>query len=968
MAQPQTNPLAPVDEEVPEFETLAVPPSDKGLNSGPNPLAPAGEEAKKGAPGGTQFGGGDAKVVDLYWFEKISIIFTYLQLFSLLHTFSVSYFPSPFLQTTALVTLSTLDLTTLTHYLSPSAPKWISYHGSNGWSPFYTLVLNMVPFTLVWLLRYKNSNIYAKGSPNIGEKRISYMLLKSRIHVFLQYFQLPVLIATSRLWRCENVTRVVEVTWEIEYAHFRGLKSEPSFECAGGGYYFYLSVCSLLCIVSNAYLMRSNYLAISDYDIYNNSLDYEKSCLGCEICKIFELSENWDDGQWLNKIYRFRYRYYDLIKSVVFVLTVLPYCLNSTDLFKYLWGSDDEDFLQIMSVVSFFVVVSGYFLLCVNMVGRPFVSPSSNGVNLVFSVCLIVTNGVLLATAQGIRTAFTLPTRSNQQLRFVNGMGLVVAFVMVMFFSGLFRKGGARGEGREVEGVLKKIFARGRENSGGNGTFDKFIDAVRNARSTLEKCHASEPSMAPLHHLEDDMRKLRNCLLAQLKNRSILAIITNDLLDECAEYHSRSRKTSLLPGKALGETLDANASDLVLRRKFLVLQTPKKRRVMLKLLAVRFLVGNRKIKSLTTWETEILEDAKKLIFEYRKLFGKGLKSSDAFGEKFLKKVDNLGDAWKLLLKHWESKYKENVFRKPTKEDKNEKKEWYELYKRSRKNYELLEARLPFGGGMTLKWAEGMEALVKRWGVLKRDVWGDGVAVDFEEVGGEVKEGIRVFENAWEKTFGGEEISVEEKKEFEGVFYEVYSDIKEAKKVVKHWSDKAANLEKKWGEFKLSTIYSEVIEKGVEKKVAKIEAGWKALIRDWVDKWKARVGEEGKEMTSELKRERVGWYTKYGEARSKLKELKQGKKDLEHTVKETKEALGGGAQLSKSKVVKLKTKWKKHIRAWEKQWIVQNNGVKSREADKAGGDVEKWFGFYKKLGELDIEMNRKALEMGDDMTL
>ena len=73
MAQPQTNPLAPVNEEVPEFETLAVPPSDKGLNSGPNPLVPAGEEAKKGAPGGTQFGSGDAKVVDLYWFEKISM-------------------------------------------------------------------------------------------------------------------------------------------------------------------------------------------------------------------------------------------------------------------------------------------------------------------------------------------------------------------------------------------------------------------------------------------------------------------------------------------------------------------------------------------------------------------------------------------------------------------------------------------------------------------------------------------------------------------------------------------------------------------------------------------------------------------------------------------------------------------------------------------------------------------------------
>ncbi|GMH71581.1 hypothetical protein TL16_g05692 [Triparma laevis f. inornata] len=830
---------------------------------------------------------------------------------------SVSYLPSPFLQTTALVTLSTLDLTTLTHFLSPTAPKWIAYHGSGGWSPFYTFVLNLIPFLMVWFLSYKNSMIYTKGSTSIGLCRSSYMLLKSRVHVFLQYFQLPVLIATSRLWRCEDVTRVVAVTYEIEYAHFRGLKSEPSFECEGGGYYFYLSVCSLLCILYNAFLVRSNWLVIGDYDVYNNSLDYCKSRLSCEIIKIYALGEGWDDGQWLSNIYKF---------------------------------SDDEDFLNIMSVVFFFVVTSGYFLLCVNIVGRPYILPSSNSLNLVFSVCLIVNNGILFATAQGIRSTFTLPTRSTQQLRFVHGLGLGISVIIVGYYKLVKR------EEREVEGVLKTIIANedGLKSSR-NGGFGKFLDCVRGARTVLEKCQSTEPSMVPLHWLEEEMRKCRNVLLAQLKNRSILAIVVNDLLDECAEFHSRSRNGSLLPGKALGEVLDANAGDLVRRKKFLVLQTPRKRRVMIKLLAVRFLVGGRKIKSLTTWETEICEDAKKLVWEFGLLFGKGVSSGDVFGKKFLKRVDELGDAWKMLIKHWESKFKENVFRKPTKEDKKEKMEWYELYKRSRSNYELLGARLPFGGGMTLKFGAKMEKL------------GEGV---LEKLVGELKEGIRVFrKRSGRKPFGGGAIGIEEKKEFEGVWYECYGEIKEAKKVAKHWSDKAANLEKKWDEVKLCTVYSEIIEKGVEKKIAKVEAGWKALIRDWMDKWKARVGEEeGEEMTGDMKRERVGWYTKYGEAKSKLKELKAGRKDLDHAVKETKEALGGEGELSKSKVVKFKTKWNKHIRAWEKQWIVQNNGKKPTDADKAGGEVEKWFGFYKKLGEMGIEMDRKALEMGVDMQL
>ena len=67
---------------------------------------------------------------------------------------------------------------------------------------------------------------------------------------------------------------------------------------------------------------------------------------------------------------------------------------------------------------------------------------------------------------------------------------------------------------------MKTIIANedGLKNSR-NGGFGKFLDCVRGARTVLEKCQSTEPSMVPLHWLEEEMRKCRNVLLAQLKNR-----------------------------------------------------------------------------------------------------------------------------------------------------------------------------------------------------------------------------------------------------------------------------------------------------------------------------------------------------------------------------------------------------------------------------------------------------------------
>ena len=124
-----------------------------------------------------------------------------------------------------------------------------------------------------------------------------------------------------------------------------------------------------------------------------------------------------------------------------------------------------------------------------------------------------------------------------------------------------------------------------------------------------------------------------------------MAILVCDLLDECASFHASARGASLLPGRDLGETLDVAGVNLLRRRKLQVLQPPAKRRILLKLLAVRFFIGKREIASLVTWETEIIKDAERLTYEYSKLFG-GLAAEAAFGEGFVDKVEvSVGVVW-----------------------------------------------------------------------------------------------------------------------------------------------------------------------------------------------------------------------------------------------------------------------------------------------------------------------------------
>ena len=275
---------------------------------------------------------------------------------------------------------------------------------------------------------------------------------------------------------------------------------------------------------------------------------------------------------------------------------------------------------------------------------------------------------------------------------------------------------------------------------------------------------------------------------------------------------------------------------------------------------------------------------------------------------------------------------------------------------------MLGALYPFKGlGTKFLKEEGVEWT--KWEAYCGEAWGADADERLDKLAKGIKANIRRYEEAWVMSFGAE-IGVEAKRVFEARAYEIYGRTKAAKEKVKKWDEKARRLQKKWeGGLKMCSAFSAVGE--VESRLAKLEAGWKALIKEWLADVKDRVGEGGEKDAKNL---RVEWYRSYADCRAKLKEVKSMNKAINQAKADTAKVLeGGGEKVGRSKVVKLKTLWKKYIKAWEQQWVVEHDGSKPDSHDKAE-EVDVWYMWYKQLGELGIEMDRSALEAGEDMLL
>jgi len=214
---------------------------------------------------------------------------------------------------------------------------------------------------------------------------------------------------------------------------------------------------------------------------------------------------------------------------------------------------------------------------------------------------------------------------------------------------------------------------------------------------------------------------VRNCYLQALKERSVFGIILNATLEAMASTHDQLRGESLLPGRELADTLRGTGDSFEKRRYYQSLMSPQKRRILLKLLAVKMLIGNRNIEKLWDWETKLVEDGEVLMKDTEDLLGESVESEFAFTEDFTAALEDLGKKWKHLIKNWEKMYKLFNCVPPGKEEKRGRLVWYKSYKVCGRAAENLRRGWPFLG-LGVDFGEKVDKALVEGGGLLMECW------------------------------------------------------------------------------------------------------------------------------------------------------------------------------------------------------------------------------------------------------
>ena len=166
---------------------------------------------------------------------------------------------------------------------------------------------------------------------------------------------------------------------------------------------------------------------------------------------------------------------------------------------------------------------------------------------------------------------------------------------------------------------------------------------------------------------------------------------------------------SVLPGGKLAEELENSKLALLARRNTFSLMNARKRRMLLKMMALRAFIGERKIESLYTWETCVEEEYVKIEAAYRKLMNIPMQWQVVFRKEAIAEMEGLHKKLKSVIRTWEVNFERNFFKPPSVDDKAKKKDWYKCYKKLKVCVENLKASNP-PVGLASDWVERSASL------------------------------------------------------------------------------------------------------------------------------------------------------------------------------------------------------------------------------------------------------------------
>lgn len=489
-----------------------------------------------------------SKAASLLYFEKCLILFDLMQIQALLFGLSQPWpWPYFWLRASRWTTYFNIDVLLLSKYGAPMGATGGTrslWGEMTGFIPRYSLPLGLIPLVFFGLYYITKISLPYLARNGYTTRSIAFWYrLRALLLLIGQYFVVPCGLAVLRLLHCRDDTR--------------RLDADPIVKCGSFDQYGMLLLLLPVYVVFLVSLFLGLYSTVTDVTIYSSAIDHEMFLQRLELEWELKVSDTWLSAQlWLVSSYKRHSSHYRSFVAVQKLLLVILYTLLRSN-------------LSVQAVLFWLVITLGAARV---IYAPPFRCVSSNAILLVAQMVLVFNATLGTMTCMKIRESFLVST--NQTVWLFSGNGLAAFLIVVVL-------GITHREVWPSHPTSLKLREHGE-------VLHEWIAALRDARELVVDCNMKLGShralIVPIHMIEAQIKRVRNCWADAKARHSLLESSLRETLEDLVYIHERFDPIAFPP-----ETLTDPAFDMSDRQSLQILMNPLKRRLLIKLLGIRWL-------------------------------------------------------------------------------------------------------------------------------------------------------------------------------------------------------------------------------------------------------------------------------------------------------------------------------------------------------------------------------------------
>ena len=487
--------------------------------------------------------------VSMYWLEKILLILDYLQVYGILWNMSQTWpLPYVWLQWTRPAVWANVDYFSTT---GDGALLGRSHANISKWGEMDGYLEYVIPFCVISALSVLSSIcLMYSGSASVRFRELKDTLLQMLLSL-MRFVYLPCALAVSRLYYCENGQ----------------LSADPNETCFSGWHLIYAAIAAV-CILPmfvGLPLMLRHYVSLGI--VYTSASDHEKRLQAWEIAHVFKLDPYWRRCQlWTVSSFTRAGAYAGLYSILFKAFCILVYIL-----------------LRPNKMAQASVFWFGCVIVFIYTVGiSPYRLESSNLIAYILAALLLVNASFGMCDAYGVQNSVMVAGTQALWLIVFNGCGAVLITtisVTCLVSRPLWPS----------QKALRLALA-----SASWPAVVKWVEGIREGYAVDIDCYLCPPECVDILGLEEKIRVLRNCWAEACSVGSVFSLLLNDVIEQLLVTHTAFAKVALRRQVHWDKAWLKGGDEIFRRRHHMYRLMPaQKRRIILKLLALKAFIGDR---------------------------------------------------------------------------------------------------------------------------------------------------------------------------------------------------------------------------------------------------------------------------------------------------------------------------------------------------------------------------------------